>query len=241
MALKSIIVIPTYNEKENIGELIKEIIESNPRSDFHIVVVDDNSTDGTAQIVDDFASRSERVRVIHRKEKKGLGTAYITGMKYGLENGYDLIFTMDGDLSHQPCYLKDFVTSAANHDLIIGSRYTNGISIVNWPLRRLFLSLAANKYVKTITRMNLSDFTSGYRCWKRDMLEKINLDAVMSEGYAFLVEMAYRAYKKGAKIGEVPIVFVERKHGKSKISNKVLFESIIIPWKLLIMNLFNRL
>ena len=241
MALKSIIVIPTYNEKENIGELIKEIIESNTNRDFHILVVDDNSTDGTAQIVDDFASRSERVRVIHRKEKKGLGTAYITGMKYGLENGYDLIFTMDGDLSHQPCYLEDFVTSAANHDLIIGSRYTNGISIVNWPLRRLFLSLAANKYVKTITRMNLSDFTSGYRCWKRDMLEKINLDAVMSEGYAFLVEMAYRAYKKGAKIGEVPIVFVERKHGKSKISNKVIFESAIIPWKLLIMNLFNRL
>ena len=237
---KSLIIVPTFNERKNIRQLVDEIMRL--YNDFHIVIVDDDSKDGTAEVIDELSSRYKgKVYLIHRKGKRGFGSASIAGMKFGLKNGYDLILTMDADLSHQPIYLKDFLSAISENDLVIGSRYTRGISIVNWSLKRLMLSLWANMYIKAIIRIKISDFTSGYRCWKREILEKINLDNIMSEGYAFLVEMVYRAYKLDARIKEIPIIFVEREIGKSKINKKVLLESVLMPWKLVIKNILKKL
>jgi len=237
---KSLIIIPTYNEHDNISQLVNEIMML--YDNLHIVIVDDDSKDGTPEVIDELSLKYRgMVYPIHRKDKKGFGSACIAGMNFGLKNGYDLILTMDADLSHQPVYIKDFLAAISENDLVIGSRYTRGISIVNWSLRRLMLSLWANMYVKAITGIKISDSTSGYRCWRRELLLKIGLDKIISEGYAFLVEMAYRAYKSKARIKEIPIIFIERETGKSKINEKILFESAIMPWKLVIKNMFGKL
>jgi len=229
--MKSLIIIPTYDEKENIGILIEEILKLN--KDFHILIIDDNSPDGTGNIADGLANKYPQVSVLHRPAKLGLGTAYITGFKYALENNYDLIFTMDADFSHQPKYLIDLLEKAKEYDLVIGSRYIKDGEIKNWPLHRLILSRGANIYVRMVTRIPIFDSTGGFNCYRREVLEKIDLDTIISDGYAFQIEMKYRLWKKGFYFKEVPITFIDRRRGKSKISKRIIFQALFLVWKLL--------
>ncbi len=228
--MKSIIIIPTYNEKENIGKLIEEIRKLN--RDFHILIIDDNSPDGTGRIADGLAKKYPEVFVIHRPAKLGLGTAYITGFKYALENNYDLVFTMDADFSHQPKYLIDLLEKAKEYDLVIGSRYIKDGGIQNWPLHRFILSQGANIYVRMVTRLPVFDSTGGFNCYRREVLEKIELDKIISDGYAFQIEIKYRLWKKGFFLKEVPITFIDRTHGTSKISKRIIFQALFLVWKL---------
>jgi dolichol-phosphate mannosyltransferase len=228
---KSMVVIPTYNERENLTRLIPEILSLDEK--FHILVVDDNSPDGTGAVADKFAAENPGiVHVLHRESKEGLGKAYIAGFKYALEFGADYIFEMDADLSHDPERLPAFLPKMEECDIVVGSRYLKGISIVNWALKRLILSLAANKYARFITGLKVSDTTSGYKCFKRKVLEDIDLDKVHSDGYAFQIEMNYRAKKLGYKIGEIPIIFIDRDLGNSKMSKKIIWEAIWMVWRL---------
>ena len=224
------VVIATYNERDNLPNLAEAIL-TNPG--YRIIVVDDNSPDGTGGIADSLSDRFPgRVSVIHRTGPRGLGRSLIAGMKRALADGADLIFEMDADFSHDPRYLADMAAAAADADLVIGSRYVNGISVVNWPLRRIILSTCANRYVRAVTGLDTQDCTSGYRCWRKECLAKLPLDGVISDGYAFLVETLYLAKRLGYQIREVPIIFVERRQGTSKLSSQVLMESIVIPWRL---------
>jgi dolichol-phosphate mannosyltransferase len=228
--MKSIIIIPTYNEKENIERLIEEIRKLN--RDFDVLIIDDNSPDSTGRIADDLAKRHSEVSVIHRPGKLGLGTAYITGFKYALENNYELVFTMDADFSHQPKYLIDLLEKAKECDLVIGSRYIKDGRIKNWPLHRLILSRGANIYVRMVTGLPVSDSTGGFNCYRKKVLKKIDLDKVISDGYAFQIEMKYRLWEKGFSIKEVPITFIDRTRGTSKISKKIIFQAFFLVWKL---------
>jgi dolichol-phosphate mannosyltransferase len=228
--MNAIVVVPTYNERDNLPVLVEGVLA---HDGFRILVVDDNSPDGTGRVADDLAARhSGRIEVMHRAGARGLGRSYVDGLKHALTREPDLIFQMDADLSHNPEYLPALAAAAATHDVVIGSRYLHGVSVVNWPLHRIFLSAFANRYIKTVTGLTPSDCTSGYRCWRRDALAGIPLDRVFSDGYAFLVEMLFRASRNGCRIGEVPIIFVERRQGQSKVSTGVLVESLIIPWRL---------
>ena len=225
-----LIVTPTYNERENLPDLVRAIL-AHPNT--RVMVVDDQSPDGTGAIADALATEFPgRVLVIHRTGKRGLGRSYVEGLQIAIKEGADLICQMDADWSHDPKYLPEMVKAAADHDVVIGSRYLRGVSVVNWPLRRIFLSAFANRYIRAITGLEAQDCTSGYRCWRREMLAKLPLDRVVSDGYAFLVEMLYEAHRRGARIGEVPIIFVERRLGVSKLSGSVLLESGITPWSL---------
>ena len=228
--MKSIIIIPTYNEKENIERLIEEIRKLN--RDFDVLIIDDNSPDSTGRIADDLAKRHSEVSVIHRPGKLGLGTAYITGFKYALENNYDLVFTMDADFSHQPKYLINLLEKARECDLVIGSRYINDGRIKNWPLHRLILSRGANIYVRMVTRLPIFDSTGGFNCYRREILEKIDLDTIISDGYAFQIEIKYRLWKKRFSIKEVPITFIDRTRGTSKISKGIILQAFFLVWKL---------
>jgi len=228
--MKSIIIIPTYNEKENIGKLIEEIRKLN--RDFHILIIDDNSPDSTGRIADELVKKHSEVSVIHRPAKIGLGTAYITGFKYALDNNYDLVFTMDADFSHQPKYLIDLLEKAKEYDLVIGSRYIGDGGIQNWPLHRLILSRGANIYVRMVTRLPILDSTGGFSCYRREVLEKIDLDKIISDGYAFQIEMKHRVWQKGFSFKEVPITFIDRARGKSKISKRIIFQAFFLVWKL---------
>jgi len=228
--MKSLIIIPTYNEKENIEKLIEEIWKLN--KGFHILIIDDNSSDGTGRIADGLAGKFSEVSVIHRSAKLGLGTAYITGFKYALENNYDLVFTMDADFSHQPKYLIDLLEKAKEYDLIIGSRYVKDGKIQNWPFKRLILSWGANFFVRMVTRLPIFDSTGGFNCYCREVLEKIALDTIISDGYAFQIEMKYRLWKRGFSIKEVPITFIERARGTSKISKRIILQAFLLVWKL---------
>lgn len=228
--MKTLIIIPTYNERENIKKIIPEIKKVNKK--FHILVVDDASQDGTANVVKKIADKDKTIKIIERDGKYGLGTAYVEGFKYALKNKYDYIFEMDADFSHDPKYLVDFLYHIKKNDLVIGSRYLNGISVVNWPLRRLMLSKFATFYVRTITKLPLTDATSGFKCYRRKVLEAIDLDNIHSDGYAFQIEMHYKAWKKGFKIKEIPIIFVDRNAGSSKMSRSIVWEAIWIVWKL---------
>jgi len=221
--MRCLIVLPTYNERENLSAIIEGIQQHAPEA--HVVVVDDNSPDGTGALADELArAQPKRIFVIHRERKEGLGPAYIAGFKFALAHDYDVIVQMDADFSHDPKYLPLFFEEIKNHDLVIGSRYLNGISVVNWDLKRLILSQAASFYVRSVTRMPLTDTTTGFKCWRRAALEAIDLDRLVSNGYVFLAEMSYRAFRKKLRIVEVPIVFVERRLGRSKMSGGIIVE-----------------
>jgi dolichol-phosphate mannosyltransferase len=228
--MTALVVIPTYNERENLESLVDQILA---HERFRVLVVDDQSPDGTGALADELALRHPgRVEVMHRSDKRGLGRSYVDGFKRALESGAEIICQMDADFSHDPKYLPDLVAAASSHDLVVGSRYLNGISVVNWPLQRLILSTFANRYIRAITGLVTRDCTGGFRCWRREALARIPLDRIVSDGYAFMVEMLFEAARRGCRIGEVPIIFVERRQGTSKLSGGVLAESLLMPWRL---------
>lgn len=229
MALSTIIV-PTYNERENLPMLADGILAQG--DELQVLVVDDASPDGTGQLADELAAQNPRVHVLHRAGKLGLGTAYIAGFQWALQGPSELIFSMDGDLSHDPKYLPDFARMLQTHDVAIGSRYLNGISVVNWPLNRILLSYFANMYVRNLTGLHVRDCTSGYVGYRRQVLERMDLGSFHSEGYAFLIEMKYRAQRLSYKIGEIPIIFADRSRGASKLSQFVMLEAFWLPWRL---------
>lgn len=223
--MRAIALIPTYNERANLAELVEKIRQFAP--ELHILVVDDNSPDGTGQLADDLAQQDpERFFVLHRPRKEGLGKAYVDAFSHVLKKDYEYILQMDADLSHDPLYLASFFERIEKHDLVVGSRYLQGISVVNWDLKRLVLSKLASHYVRFITRMPLSDPTSGFVCWRKSALESVGFEDAFSIGYVFLVEMKYKAYRKGLRLAETPIIFVERKHGDSKLSWRVTWEAL---------------
>ena len=233
-----LIVIPTYNERENLAALVTQILE---HRGYTVMIVDDHSPDGTGELADELACQAPgRVQVVHRTDKRGLGRSYIEGFGLALGGDADLICQMDADFSHDPKYLPALVEAAADHDLVVGSRYLNGISVVNWPLRRLFLSTFANLYIRAVTGLSVRDCTGGFRCWRHEALARIPMQHIVSDGYAFMVEMLFEAARRGCRIGEVPIVFFERRQGTSKVSSRVLMESIFMPWRLRLRALFRR-
>ena len=239
MPSSCLIVIPTYNEKENIREIVGAILKLGLNLD--ILIVDDNSPDGTGEIADRLSGEREAVHVLHREEKSGLGAAYMAGFKYALAHQYDLIFEMDADFSHDPKYIPQFLDKIESSDLVIGSRYTDGVNVVNWPIKRLLLSYYANMYSRIVTGMPIRDATGGYKCFRRAVLEAMDLDGVSSTGYAFQIEMNFRAWKKGFRICELPIVFWDRQKGVSKMSFNIAKEAIWMVWKLRVESLFGRI
>lgn len=223
--MKAMVVIPTYNERGNIEAIVAAVLALDER--FNVLIVDDNSPDGTGEIADQLADASPRVQVLHREQKQGLGTAYLAGFSYALHNGADYVFEMDADFSHDPQRLPDFLDfmESQDLDLVIGSRYVRGLAVVNWSIKRLVLSLSANTYARWITGLHLTDCTSGFKCFKRDVLEAVGQNRVYSNGYAFQVEMNYRAQHLGFRLGEIPIIFVDRQVGQSKMSTKIAREA----------------
>ena len=239
MPSSCLIIIPTYNEKENIQDIAEAILGLD--LNLEILIVDDNSPDGTGQIADRLSEERKAVHVLHREEKAGLGAAYAAGFKYALAHQYDLIFEMDADFSHDPQYIPQFLEKIRSCDLVIGSRYTDGVNVVNWPIKRLLLSYYANVYSRIVTGMPIRDATGGYKCFRRKVLEAIDIDGVSSTGYAFQIEMTFRAWKKGFRICEFPIVFWERRKGTSKMSFRIAKEAIWMVWKLRVESLFGRI
>jgi dolichol-phosphate mannosyltransferase len=228
---ETLIIIPTYNERENARAIAQAVLDSSP--DVNILFVDDNSPDGTGPIIDGLVAADERIHVLHRKEKDGLGRAYIAGFKWALEREYEFVFEMDADFSHDPKAIPQFIEAARDVDLVLGSRYIGGIRIMNWPLSRLMLSKGAGLYVRIITGMPLTDPTGGFKCFRRRVLEAIDLDQIQSNGYSFQIEMTHKAWMKGFKIFETPIVFEERRSGESKMSKGIVFEALSEVWRLL--------
>ncbi len=228
--MHSAVVIPTYNEKENIGKLVEAVLKL--QQNMHILIVDDNSPDGTGQVADLLAEKYQEVEVIHRKGKLGLGTAYIEGFNHVLKNGAEYIFGMDADFSHNPESIPAFLKAIENYDLVIGSRYLHGIRVLNWDFRRLLLSKMATLYVRMATGLPVTDATGGFNCFRREMLESIHLDKIQSNGYSFLIEMKYKAYINGFRIGEIPIVFEDRRVGQSKMDKEIIIEALWIVWRL---------
>jgi dolichol-phosphate mannosyltransferase len=234
------VVVPTYNERVNLPLVVPAILQQDPRID--VLVVDDNSPDGTGQLADELAASTPRVHVLHRPNKSGLGKAYLAGFQWALGNRYDLIFEMDADFSHDPKFLGDFVRAAANADLVIGSRYRAGVvNVINWPISRLLLSIGANQYARWITGLPLADSTGGFKCFRREVLEAIDFEKVRSNGYAFQIEMSFRAWKKGFRLVEVPIVFTDRVEGQSKMNKRIVREAIWMVWWLRLQSMIGRL
>lgn len=238
MGSDTLVIIPTYNERDNLPRVARRVLSLPVPVD--MLVVDDNSPDGTGKIADELAATEERVHVLHRPEKAGLGRAYCAGFLWALERGYEFIFEMDGDLSHNPDDIPAFLEAARNADLVLGSRYSNGIRVINWPLNRLMLSLAAAKYVKVITGMPFSDPTGGFKCFRRDTLKLLDLENVNSNGYSFQIEMTHKVWRQGLRIAEVPIIFTDRFQGRSKMSGKIVREALLMVWRLLAQNGFRR-
>jgi dolichol-phosphate mannosyltransferase len=230
-AERALVIVPTYNERQNIEKLVESVLAQDHR--LEIVVVDDGSPDGTGELVDEIAARNPRVHAIHRPRKMGLGTAYIAGFRWALERKYDLVFEMDADFSHDPNHLPQFLEAARDADLVLGSRYRHGkVTVVNWPIARLILSYSANIYARAVTGMPLYDATGGFKCFRREVLEAIDLNDVRSNGYAFQIEMSFRAWRRGYRIVEIPIVFVDRTEGESKMSKKIIREAVWMVWRL---------
>lgn len=238
--MKGIVVIPTYNEAQNIEQMIDRILFQGIRN-LDILVVDDNSPDGTGDIVERIARCENNVFLMRRPAKAGLGTAYVAGFKYALQHDYDYIFEMDADFSHDPDEIPNFLEALKDHDLVIGSRYKTGVNVINWPITRLVLSVGANKYTQLITGMPIKDCTGGFKCFRRQVLEAIDLNRIASDGYSFQIEMNFKAWKKGFRIVEIPIVFADREAGSSKMSKKIIREAIWMVWKLKIMSLLGKI
>jgi len=230
MTQKALVIVPTFNERENLPPLIDRLI--NLPTPVQVLVVDDNSPDGTGQLADAIAAKNPMVHVLHRQEKNGLGRAYIAGFKWALERDFEFIFEMDGDFSHNPDDIPSFLQAVQEADLVIGSRYNKGIRVINWPLKRLMLSMGAAQYVRIITGLPISDPTGGYKCFRRRTLQSLDLDAIRSNGYSFQIEMTHKIWRQGLRIVEVPIVFTDRFHGSSKMSRHIVWEALFMVWRL---------
>lgn len=237
--MKGLIVIPTYNELATIDAILDAILEQNLGLD--VLIVDDNSPDGTAQRVKARLGNDSRVKLIERTGKMGLGTAYVAGFKYAIANGYEIVFEMDADFSHDPKELPRLLEKIQGYDFVLGSRYINGISVVNWPLRRLLLSYFASYYTRCVTGMPIHDPTGGFKCFRIEVLKAIDLDRIRSGGYSFQIEMNFKAWKKGFKYVEIPIIFVDRRVGSSKMSKAIVREAVFMVWKLRLQSIFGGL
>ncbi len=237
---RALVIVPTYNERANIERLVPLILEQDPRLD--VLVIDDASPDGTGAAADRVARTEPRLEVIHRRGKLGLGTAYLEGFRWGLARGYALLFEMDADFSHDPAHLPEFLEAVRDYDVVLGSRYLHGrVTVVNWPMPRLLLSWFANAYARIATGLPVSDATSGFKCFRREVLETLELDRVGSEGYAFQIEISLRAWRKGFAVGEIPIVFADRDIGESKMSKRIIWEAVWRVWALRFTDLMGRL
>lgn len=232
MPSETLVIVPTFNERDNLPQLVKCLMAQTVPLD--VLVVDDNSPDGTGRIADEIAASNPHVHVLHRQEKNGLGRAYIAGFGWALSRGYEFIFEMDADFSHNPSDIPKFLDAAkdGDADLVLGSRYKDGIRVINWPLDRLILSMGAGQYVRTITGMQVSDPTGGFKCFRRRALEKVDLGSVRSNGYSFQVELTHRIWRRGGKISEVPIIFTDRFQGSSKMSKAIVREALWMVWRL---------
>jgi len=237
--VEKLVIVPTYNERENIEPLLQRLL-SLPH-DLHVLVVDDASPDGTGEFVESWARNQPRLHVLRRPGKLGLGSAYRDGFRYALENGAEYVFEMDADFSHDPDSIGEFLRNASEVDVVLGSRYLNGVTVVNWPLQRLILSYAANLYTRVVTGMPVKDATGGYKCFRRRALESIRLDRVRSDGYAFQIEMSYKCWRKGFRIREIPILFVDRRAGFSKMNRRIIWEAVWMVWRLRLLDLLGRL
>lgn len=233
---RALVIIPTYNEADNVVKIIPEVLAQD--ESFHILIVDDNSPDGTAALVKDMQKNNPRIHLLERPSKQGLGTAYVAGFKYALSHDFEYAFEMDADFSHDPKSLVKLLEKARECDLVIGSRYISGVNVVNWPMSRLLLSYAANLYTRIITGLPVHDATAGFKCYRRTVLEKLDLDAITSNGYSFQIETNYMAWKKGFRVCEVPIIFVDRRAGVSKMSKHIVYEAAWMVWKLKLGSLF---
>jgi dolichol-phosphate mannosyltransferase len=237
--IRALVVVPTYDEADNVPRLIPSILAQAPFID--VLIVDDGSPDGTARIVKAMQKESDRVHLLERPGKMGLGTAYVEGFRFAIRAGYDLVFEMDADFSHDPAAIGNFLKMSESADLVIGSRYTNGVRVLNWPIKRLLLSYFANVYTRIMIGLPLHDATGGFKCYRRAVLEAINLDRIRSNGYAFQIEMSFKAWKKGFRLIEIPIVFHDRRSGSSKMSKHIVYEAFFMLWKLRMQSLFDRL
>lgn len=237
---RALIIIPTYNERDNLPRLLPQVLDQDER--FDVLIIDDASPDGTGAVADELAAGSARIHVLHRAGKLGLGTAYIAGFKWGLERGYEWLFEMDADFSHDPAHLPEFMAALEKYDVVAGSRYLNGrVTVVNWPMPRLLLSYFASIYARTVTGLPLWDLTAGFKAFHRKVLEAIPLNEVESEGYSFQIEMSMRAWRKGFTIGETRIVFVDRTIGESKMSKRIIREAVWRVWKLRLQAMTGRI
>jgi dolichol-phosphate mannosyltransferase len=236
---RSLVIIPTFNEADNIPQLLPAVLSQAPNLD--VLVIDDNSPDGTAGLVRDMMSADSRIHLIERPGKMGLGTAYVRGFRFAIEGKYDYVFEMDADFSHSPKEIPNFLKKIQECDLVLGSRYIRGVRVLNWPMRRLLLSFSANVYTQIITGLPVRDATGGFKCFKREVLEAIDLDKVKSNGYAFQIEMSFKAWKKGFRLVEIPIIFLDRRSGVSKMSRRIVYEAVFMLWTLRLRSLFNRL
>lgn len=231
MAERALVIIPTYNEHENLPKIVPQVLEQDPQ--IEVLVVDDNSPDGTGELADALASAEPRVHVIHRRGKQGLGTAYVMGFRWAIEQGFDYAFEMDADFSHDPKHLPTFLAEVRDADLVIGSRYLDKrVTVLNWPMTRLLLSYFANVYARWVTGLKLWDSTGGFKCYRRRVLESLDLDRVRSNGYSFQIEMSFRAWRKGFRLKEIPILFTDRNIGHSKMSRRIIWEAVWMVWRL---------
>jgi dolichol-phosphate mannosyltransferase len=239
MPERALVIVPTYNERGNLPLIVPQILEQDVR--LEVLVVDDNSPDGTGALAAELAASNPRVHVLHRDAKAGLGKAYLAGFRWALDRGYDFIIEMDADFSHDPKHLPHLLRAIEDADLVIGSRYRDGVNVINWPISRLLLSLGANQYARWVTGVPLTDSTGGFKCFRRQVLEAVELERVRSNGYSFQIEMSFRAWKKGFRLREIPIVFTDRVEGQSKMNKRIVREAIWMVWWLRLQAIVGRL
>ncbi|HSE67209.1 MAG TPA: polyprenol monophosphomannose synthase [Gemmatimonadales bacterium] len=239
MIERVLVIVPTYNEATNLPQIVPAILRQDPR--IEVLVVDDNSPDGTGDLADRMSQAKPRVHVLHRLAKEGLGRAYLAGFRWALDHGFQAVFEMDADFSHDPEFLPEFLREIEDADLVLGSRYATGVNVINWPISRLLLSLFANLYARWITGLPLTDSTGGFKCFRREVLEAIPLERVRSNGYAFQIEMSFRAWKKGFRLTEIPIIFHDRVEGHSKMSKRIVREAIWMVWWLRLQGILGRI
>ena len=237
--MKALVIIPTYNERENLSELLRRIFAQD--LPVEVLIIDDNSPDGTGALAEELKAADSRIHVLHRPEKMGLGSAYVEGFRYAIAREYDAVFEMDADFSHSPESLPEFLRELENADLVLGSRYLHGVTVVNWPLKRLILSYGANVYSRVVTGMPIKDATGGFKCFRRQVLEAIDLTRVKSDGYGFQIEINFKAWRKGFRIREIPILFVDRRAGTSKMSRRIVWEAAWMVWRLRFLDLLHAL